>query len=68
MLGICDATGKVGLTGYLAKVTCPNGLITNYNKVLQFREGLTANTEIVTGKKNLLQCLYYNTFSQLRNS
>ncbi len=47
-------------SGYSAKVLLPNGLHTNYKKVVQFRDGLTASAEIVTKDMRLLQRFYYN--------
>jgi multidrug efflux pump subunit AcrA (membrane-fusion protein) len=35
-------------SGYMAKVSLPAGLITNYKKPVQYREGLTAMGEIIT--------------------
>ncbi|HEV7782641.1 MAG TPA: hypothetical protein VGO58_15310 [Chitinophagaceae bacterium] len=40
-------------SGYLAKVTLPEGLITNYKKKILFTEGLTAQAEIITDKRRL---------------
>ncbi len=39
-------------SGYLAKVSLPDGLITNYKKPILFQQGLMAQAEIIT-KKNL---------------
>ena len=54
-------------SGYLAKVVFKNGLVTSYKKTVQFREGLTAQAEIVTQDMRLLQRLYYNMSSHVRN-
>lgn len=54
-------------SGYLAKVLLPNGLRTNYNKHIQFREGLIANTEIVTKEMRLLHRFYYTILQQVTN-
>lgn len=35
-------------SGYLAKVLLPNGLQTNYKKLVQYHEGLLADAEIIT--------------------
>jgi multidrug efflux pump subunit AcrA (membrane-fusion protein) len=35
-------------SGYMARVTLPAGLITNYKKTVQYREGLLAQGEIIT--------------------
>lgn len=53
-------------SGYLAKVILPKGLKTNYNKHIQFREGLVANCEIITENMRLLERLYYNLYSQMK--
>jgi HlyD family secretion protein len=50
-------------SGYLAKVVLPAGLITNYNKPLQFRNGLKADGDIITQNMRLIQRFFY----QLRN-
>ncbi|MEJ7678496.1 MAG: HlyD family efflux transporter periplasmic adaptor subunit [Segetibacter sp.] len=47
-------------SGYIAKIILPDGLITNYNKEVQYREGLTANAEIITKNMRLIERLYYN--------
>lgn len=52
-------------SGYLAKVSLPQGLKTNYSKVLQYRNGLEAEGEIITKDLNLLQRLYFNLFKKL---
>ena len=46
-------------SGYLAKVTLPQGLSTNYNKQVQYRDGLLAQSEIITQDLRLLQRFYY---------
>ncbi|HWR34068.1 MAG TPA: HlyD family efflux transporter periplasmic adaptor subunit [Chitinophagaceae bacterium] len=40
-------------SGYLAKVSLPEGLMTNYKKIILFTEGLMAQAEIITEKKRL---------------
>lgn len=40
-------------SGYLAKVSLPHGLMTNYKKSILFSEGLQAQAEIITEKKRL---------------
>ncbi len=47
-------------SGYIAKIILPDGLMTNYNKEVQYREGLTANAEIITKNMRLIERLYYN--------
>jgi hypothetical protein len=42
-------------SGFVARVTLPNGLTTNTNKQIIFRNGLTATGEIFTENKRLLQ-------------
>jgi HlyD family secretion protein len=54
-------------SGYLAKVVFNNGLVTSYKKSVQFREGLTAQAEIITQDMRLLQRLYYNIRKQVKN-
>lgn len=52
------ASVAVDATGYIAKVSLPNGLITNQNKLIAYREGLTANAEIITKDRRLLERFY----------
>ena len=40
-------------SGYLARVELPNGLKTNYNMKIQYRDGLIANGEIITNDLKL---------------
>lgn len=47
-------------SGYLAKVVLPKGLSTNYDKQVQYRDGLLAQGEIITQDLRLLQRFYYN--------
>lgn len=53
-------------SGYLAKVVLPEGLNTNYKKQIQFRDGLTAQGEIITADMRLLQRFYYNIIQQVQ--
>lgn len=53
-------------SGYLAKVILPNRLVTNYNKPLQYHNGLTAQAEIITEDMRLLERFYYNLVKQMR--
>lgn len=54
-------------SGYLAKVSLPQGLKTNYNKEIQYHEGLTAQGEIVTKNMRLLERFYYTVKSAVTN-
>jgi hypothetical protein len=47
-------------SGYLAKINLPKGLTTNHNKKILYREGLSAQAEIITKDIRLLQRLYYS--------
>ncbi len=51
---------------YLAKVMLPGGLHTNYNKAIPYKEGLLAQSEIITKDMRLAENLYYNIIRQLR--
>lgn len=53
-------------SGYLAKVILPDGLITNYKKPLQYRNGLFAQADIITENMRLLQRFYYNLAKQIK--
>jgi len=52
-------------SGYLAKVILPNGLNTTHKKQVQFRNGLTAQGEIITKDMRLLARFYYSVISQV---
>lgn len=53
-------------SGYLAKVILTNGLMTNYNKSLQYRNGLFAQADIITENMRLLERFYNNLSKQLK--
>ncbi len=53
-------------SGYFAKVILPNGLNTSYQKQIQFRDGLTAQGEIITANMRLLQRFYYSIVKQVQ--
>jgi multidrug resistance efflux pump len=57
--GLIDFMSKIPSdSGYLAKVSLPQGLNTNYNKQIQFLDGLTAHALIITKDRTLLQHFY----------
>jgi hypothetical protein len=47
-------------SGYMARVILPNGLATNHNKKILYREGLSAQAEIITKDMRLLQRIYHS--------
>lgn len=54
--------GKIGFirnapsdSGYLAKVTLQEGLVTNYKKQVLYRTGLSVQADIITDKRRLLE-------------
>jgi HlyD family secretion protein len=53
-------------SGYLARVDLSNGLITSYNKPIQYREGLSGEGEIITQNLRLPQRFYYNIVKQIK--
>lgn len=53
-------------SGFLVRVKLPDSLVTQYHKPIFFREGLTAQAEIVTENLNLLQRLYFNAVRALQ--
>jgi biotin carboxyl carrier protein len=64
--GSIDFISNIGTdSGYLAKVTLPNGLNTSYKKQIQFRDGLRADGEIITANMRLLQRFYYGIVKQI---
>ena len=52
-------------TGYLARITLPKGLTTDYNKVIQYHDGLIATGYIITADRRLLQQLYYDLYGHI---
>lgn len=54
-------------SGYLAKVTLPYGLQTNYKKQIQYHEGLLAKGEIITSDSKLSDRIF-NQFKSLINN
>lgn len=53
-------------SGFLARVSLPHGLKTNYNKQLQYRDGLIAKADIVTEDMRLLERFYNNLRKQIK--
>jgi HlyD family secretion protein len=53
-------------SGYLAKVSLPEGLVTNYKKPLQYRNGLFAQADIITENMRLLERFYYSLVKQVK--
>lgn len=53
-------------SGYLAKVNLPNGLQTNYKKMVQYHEGLVAQGEIITADTKLSDRLFYQLINLLQ--
>jgi HlyD family secretion protein len=47
-------------SGFLATVSLPQGLMTNYKKNIQYRSGLKSQALIITKDARLLQRFYYN--------
>jgi len=47
-------------SGFLATVTLPHGLTTNYNKHIQYKSGLRSQASIITRDVRLLQRFYYD--------
>lgn len=53
-------------SGYMAKVSLPNGLRTNYNKQIYYRDGLKATADIITENMSLLERFYYTLYKQIK--
>lgn len=53
-------------SGFLAHVQLPSGLNTSQHKTLHFREGLQAESQIITKDMRLLERFYYNIVSTLK--
>lgn len=54
-------------SGYLAKVLLPNGLQTNYKRLVQYHEGLSASAEIITEDLKLSDRLLNQLRSAIKN-
>jgi HlyD family secretion protein len=52
-------------SGFLAKVSLPHGLTTNYHKTLHYQYGLYAQADIITENMRLLERFYYKIRKQL---
>lgn len=66
--GKIDFISNIGTdSGYLARVDLPNGLKTSYDKQVQFRNGLSAQGEIITKNMRLLERFYYNIVKQVKH-
>ena len=51
-------------SGYLAKIILPQGLVTNYKRPLQYRNGMIAEADIITQDMRLLDRFYNNARKQ----
>lgn len=52
-------------SGFVGKVNLPRGMATSQHKLLQYREGLTANAEIIAADRRLIQRLFSSLYSVL---
>ena len=53
-------------SGYIAHIHLPEGLVTNLKKKIQYREGLKAESLIITKERKLTQRFFDNLFSSLK--
>lgn len=51
-------------SGYFVKITLPSGLITNYGRTIQYKNGLSVQAEIITEDKRLIERLFENVIKQ----
>ncbi|WP_316820488.1 HlyD family secretion protein [Pedobacter gandavensis] len=59
--GRVNFISRIGVdSGYLSKVTFTNNLVTTYNKKILYKDGMIANTEIITKDMRLIERFYYN--------
>jgi biotin carboxyl carrier protein len=69
ILGKIDFISRVpDANGYRARVTLSNGLTSTYNKQIQYRDGLSANAQIITNDLRLLERFYYNFLKQIQKN
>lgn len=52
-------------SGYLAKVVLPEGLVTNYKKQVLYRTGLSAQADIITDRRRLLERFFSSVRGRL---
>lgn len=52
-------------SGYLAKIILPEGLVTNYKRLVQYRTGLSMQADIITDKRRLLERFFSSIRSKL---
>lgn len=53
-------------SSFLIHVQLPDGMYTNYNKVIPFRDNLKASAEIITQDRRLLEKLFSNVIDKAR--
>ncbi|MHA4808602.1 HlyD family efflux transporter periplasmic adaptor subunit [Flavitalea flava] len=59
--GNLDYISKISTdSGFLATITLPEGLMTDYKKEIQYRYGLKSQALIITQNKRLLERFYYS--------
>jgi HlyD family secretion protein len=51
-------------SGYLAKIILPQGMVTNYKRHLQYRNGMVAEADIITENMRLMDRFYNNVRKQ----
>lgn len=68
LIGTVDYIGAVPVDSgfYLARITLPQDLSTNYKKQIPFQEGLLAQSEIITRDMRLTERFYYDLLKQLK--
>lgn len=68
LIGTIDYIGSVPVDSgfYLARIALPQDLSTNYKKQVPFKEGLLAQSEIVTQDMRLTERFYYDLLKQLK--
>lgn len=52
-------------SGYAAKVELPKGLLTNYGRQIQYRDGLISSAQIITQNMRLLQRFYFDVYKNI---
>lgn len=66
VLGKIESINNIPVeAGYVSMVSLPKGLVTNRNIKIQYRSGLTAQSEIVTNNSSLLEKVYNTVYSSL---
>lgn len=67
VLGKIDFVSHIGTdSGYFSKIMLSKDLLTSYKRKIQYRDGMTADVEIITKDLRLIERFYYNIVKYTR--